>query len=608
MPTSASITSTPGVAFTLPVGAYGFEMSNASGEDVQYRMGATVATSGDNQGLPLDDGISRRYAFRDALRSPLQINAVCAGGTATLAYQVLTQAVDSLGSDGGGGGGGATAWGAITGTLSAQTDLQAALDARVLTANTSLGGNGTADSGKVPLFTANGGLTLGSSSGGTGNVLAVQSGSTNYAIEAVTNSVAGTALHLGLNAAQTTAIATHLNNGSHIAFDIDGTIDDGSSTGIYGYMPGPLLIAADASFNEKTSVWAGKVRYTVSDARAASYTDLAAVTPTGARAIQLPDASGTVLLNTLVVLPGSTSGTSTIVAPAVAGTTTITLPGVTSTLATLGANIFTAGQTLSSGRVTFGANASLGWDGTAISVRNAANSAYVRLDASVLFGTSIVASGSSVYAVGGALMGTPGFLGNGGGVQAVATGYIGFSSTSSESGTPDVLLRRGGAAILQQGTSSATPIAQTYKGPNGSGSNVVGGKLCIGPGQSTGSATPAVLALQGTAAGASSSTAQTLADVLTVTNSLLVTLADGVNLDVGSSTGTQIGTSALQKLALWGASPVVQPAAIADIALSTGIGGGDTVDATVLNSNFTDLNTKINDILAKLRSPGFIAT
>jgi hypothetical protein len=50
------------------------------------------------------------------------------------------------------------AWGSITGTLSSQTDLQTALNAKVSTSNTSAGGFGTADSGKLPVFNSSGGL------------------------------------------------------------------------------------------------------------------------------------------------------------------------------------------------------------------------------------------------------------------------------------------------------------------------------------------------------------------------------------------------------------------------------------------------------------------
>lgn len=41
--------------------------------------------------------------------------------------------------------------------------------------------------------------------------------------------------------------------------------------------------------------------------------------------------------------------------------------------------------------------------------------------------------------------------------------------------------------------------------------------------------------------------------------------ADGVNVALGTTTGTQIGTGAAQKLAFYGATPVVQPAVTADL-------------------------------------------
>lgn len=41
-----------------------------------------------------------------------------------------------------------------------------------------------------------------------------------------------------------------------------------------------------------------------------------------------------------------------------------------------------------------------------------------------------------------------------------------------------------------------------------------------------------------------------------------LTLGDGVNIPVGATTGTKIGTSATQKLAVFNATPVVQAGAI----------------------------------------------
>jgi hypothetical protein len=72
--------------------------------------------------------------------------------------------------------------------------------------------------------------------------------------------------------------------------------------------------------------------------------------------------------------------------------------------------------------------------------------------------------------------------------------------------------------------------------------------------------------------------------------SSLLHLADAGNITVGATTGTKIGTATTQKLGFYNATPVVQPAAVADA----------TDAATVI--------TQLNDLLAKLRTLGIIAT
>ena len=66
-------------------------------------------------------------------------------------------------------------------------------------------------------------------------------------------------------------------------------------------------------------------------------------------------------------------------------------------------------------------------------------------------------------------------------------------------------------------------------------------------------------------------------------------LGEGVHIGVGTATGSRIGFANNQKLAFWGGTPTTQPAAVAD---ATG-----SMDAV----------TKLNDLLAKLRSIGIIA-
>ena len=88
-----------------------------------------------------------------------------------------------------------------------------------------------------------------------------------------------------------------------------------------------------------------------------------------------------------------------------------------------------------------------------------------------------------------------------------------------------------------------------------------------------------------TADGASSSTER-----LRITSAGVLQIADAGNITVGTTTGTKIGTATTQKLGFYNATPVVQPTAVADA----------TDAATVI--------TQLNDLLAKLRTLGIIAT
>jgi hypothetical protein len=80
------------------------------------------------------------------------------------------------------------------------------------------------------------------------------------------------------------------------------------------------------------------------------------------------------------------------------------------------------------------------------------------------------------------------------------------------------------------------------------------------------------------------------AAVATNTSLTHLTMADGKNLIFNTTTGTKIGTGATQKIGFWNATPVVQPAAVADATTSLNV------------------ITQLNDLLAKLRTIGIIAT
>jgi hypothetical protein len=96
---------------------------------------------------------------------------------------------------------------------------------------------------------------------------------------------------------------------------------------------------------------------------------------------------------------------------------------------------------------------------------------------------------------------------------------------------------------------------------------------------------PSRLAFSTTADGAASPTER-----LRITSAGVLQVADAGNITVGTTTGTKIGTATTQKLGFYNATPVVQPIAVADA----------TDAATAI--------TQLNDLLAKLRTLGIIAT
>lgn len=72
------------------------------------------------------------------------------------------------------------------------------------------------------------------------------------------------------------------------------------------------------------------------------------------------------------------------------------------------------------------------------------------------------------------------------------------------------------------------------------------------------------------------------------------TLDEGANIAAGTVTGSMIGTDPLQKLALWGGTPIVRPVTLTDVGsvLTTGFDG----------VNFTDLETTINGLVGGINA------
>lgn len=78
--------------------------------------------------------------------------------------------------------------------------------------------------------------------------------------------------------------------------------------------------------------------------------------------------------------------------------------------------------------------------------------------------------------------------------------------------------------------------------------------------------------------------------------------ADAVNIVVGSTSGTKIGTATTQKLGFYNATPVVQPTALT-AADASAVNSGDATTDTVIGN----MRTRINELETKLQSLGLLA-
>ena len=99
-----------------------------------------------------------------------------------------------------------------------------------------------------------------------------------------------------------------------------------------------------------------------------------------------------------------------------------------------------------------------------------------------------------------------------------------------------------------------------------------------------------------------------------------VTFGDQVHLIFNTSTGTKIGTATTQKLAFFGATPVVQHSAIENITATASSGTLPTANGSITISNASsptnaellefcrELEAKLESALGVLRTFGLIAT
>lgn len=93
-----------------------------------------------------------------------------------------------------------------------------------------------------------------------------------------------------------------------------------------------------------------------------------------------------------------------------------------------------------------------------------------------------------------------GSFGSSGGVVTLGIPGLDLSSVS------DTRLTRESSGVLQVGVDAASPISQTFKGPDGSGSNIAGGGLAVKPGRGTGTGIGGAYQVQTSVTNASGST------------------------------------------------------------------------------------------------------
>lgn len=115
-------------------------------------------------------------------------------------------------------------------------------------------------------------------------------------------------------------------------------------------------------------------------------------------------------------------------------------------------------------------------------------------------------------------------------------GFLAWSTSTTPYAAVDVILGRDSAGTLQFGFDSATPTAQTIKGPDGSGTNIAGAAFSLGGGRGTGTGIGGPINLQTAPAGSSGTSQNALVTRLSIS---------GAGIIAPSSTATVDNTGAL---------------------------------------------------------------
>ena len=226
---------------------------------------------------------------------------------------------------------------------------------------------------------------------------------------------------------------------------------------------------------------------------------------------------------------------------------------------------------------------------------NAANSAYAPLtiNGSVLTFQTGATERARIDTSGRLLVGTSAAVTTviSAGLQVQSSGASAYASIGrwdSNAASPGLILNKSrGSSVGTRGVVQSGDILGEISFMGDDGASFIAGAqiLSIVDGTPGTNDMPGRLVFFTTADGASSPTER-----LRITSAGVLQVADAGNIQVGTTTGTKIGTATTQKLGFYNATPVVQPAAVANATTAV------------------DVITQLNDLLAKLRTLGIIAT
>jgi hypothetical protein len=354
----------------------------------------------------------------------------------------------------------------------------------------------------------------------------------------------------------------------------------GTNTQIQFNSSGSFAGDADLTWNSSTNVLGVTGDVNLSDGGTYT-TTLQTITPTAARTISLPDATGTVALvaGSSGQLLYNNAGVNAGVGSSAIGTTgdiTLSLNGaastppldITGTWFTGGTSTTTKPQVLieptgatstawSTSGTGLGVNAASGFGGNLLDLQVNGTSRFSVSSAGAVSTASSVSAGIGLFGsspIAGTALGA---RSDGGSEQQLFR----LTNGNSNSGARASIIFANNAAItsfVRSTASTSTPANALELGTYGAGGDLA-------------------LITQNTIR-------------LTIGASGGLTVTDANNITVGTTTGTKIGTATTQKLGFYNQAPVVQPAAVADATTSV------------------DVITQFNALLARMRDLGLIAT